>query len=155
MTSEEAVQAVLDWIAQVVPEVAESRYDYLPLEKPLALPDVVAELGNERVAIDDPAFPFSRIQQAQLRVWTIGASFMVNAGESAGEAQAATRELRDMAERLVQGVLADATLGERVQMASPLVGIDYTPAFVQYGGGTRGREMTLELSVGELIQEAE
>ena len=75
-------------------------------------------------------------------------SFMV---DNALTDQAAA-QLRDFEARLLESVLKDATLGGRVPIASPQMEFDFTAPFVEYEDGTKGREMTMTIAVGHLVE---
>ena len=159
MTNEEAIDAVLAFAVAACPPLAGHTYDFVPASKPKGLPDIVAELQSEGVVLEDESFPIARLQQAALRVWRIVLSVMDDASPadaqdpaSVDAAHAASQSrLRGWAEALLEGVMADHTLGGRVQLASPFVEVAYTPPYVEYEDGTRGREMTVTLSVAEMI----
>lgn len=158
MTNEEAIDAVLAFAVAACPELAGHTYDFVPAAKPKGLPDIVAELQSEGVVLEDESFPIARLQQAALRVWRIVLSIMVEATpadtqdpSSVDTAHAAAQsQLRSFGNTLLEGVMADHTLGGRVPLASPYVEIEYTPPYVEYEDGTRGREMTFSISVGAL-----
>jgi hypothetical protein len=152
MTDETITEAVLTWIAEALPEVQGHEYPYLPGGKALGLPDCAAELESREVRRDDPDFPMLAVQQAFLRIRRYSFSFMVDAGESEADAQAADATLHDFADRLEVELLRDLTLGQRVPMASPFVRFDYTPPLVRWEDGTIGRQMLMALAVAELVQ---
>lgn len=145
---------VRDWAQGVLPELTSARH-YLSAEK-TTLPDVMAEVVRKRIVRSEEAFGASAIQQAGVRVFDCELSFMVEkAAEGGLEAdQLETEQLRDFGARLEASLLSDGTLGGRVQMASPLAEFDYSSPFVEWADGTRGRQMVLTLSVGELAPEA-
>jgi hypothetical protein len=94
-------------------------------------------------------FPKAQIEQALLMVYTMQLSFMVDNGDP----QAAARLLRDLSDRLLDAALDDGTLGGRVPFVSPSISFDFSTPYVEYEDGTFGREMTMSLSVGGLVQE--
>lgn len=165
MTKEEAIAAVLEWAQAVAPDVADRGYDYVPASKPKGLPDVVCELQTEAVVREDPDFGalVDTQQVAALRVWDLELSVMAGAkprepaddealddDQLVDEAhQAASKQLRAIAQQLGDALLADETLGGRVQLASPFCIFDFTRPFVEYQDGTRGREMRMALKVAE------
>lgn len=160
MTNTEVVQAVLAWVRDRTG--IESTYDYAPGGKEKPLPDVVAELSTEEVVRNDERFPYSTIQQVWLRAYSIGLSIMVEQGSNSTDpsdqdaAQAAAQtQLRQFGQQIVTGLVEDPTMGGRLGqgVASPLVSIDYTPPFVEYEDGTRGREMTVQLAVADLLED--
>lgn len=153
MEQDIAIQ-IRDWAAATIPELAVSRH-YLSAEK-TELPDAMAEVLQKRIVRGpDERFPFSQLEQAGLRVYDCELSLMVEKSADGGiEAdQAETEQLRDFGARLEASLLADATLGNRVQMASPLAEFDYASPFVEWADGTRGRQMVMTLAVAELVSE--
>lgn len=147
MTSEEIVLGVCSWLMEANPELTHA-YAYAPMMKESALPDVVVELDIVTLEVGDAAFPLRDIQQRFLTRWQMTVSFMVLNEDPSG----AATQLRTFADRCVDEILADSTLRGRVPFVSPFVTFDYTPPFVEYADGTRGREMTMSLSVGELVE---
>jgi hypothetical protein len=148
MTEAQVPQALCDWAAEVLPEL-EATYPEGVTAKG-SLPDLVAELNSTDVEVGVTEFPLSSIQQAMVLVRRLTLSFMVdNTVETTADAQ-----LKDFATRLMTSALLDGTLGGRVPFISRLMTFNYDNPFVEYPDGTRGREMTLNLSVGELVEQA-
>lgn len=142
------VAAVIAWVRDTITEL-EGAYEYVPAGKTQALPDVVGDVGTIEVAVDDQRFPFASIQQRYIAIFSISLSFMVDNGD----AEAAAALLRDMARRLSASLLSTGgTLGGRVPMVSPTFSFDFTRPYVRYEDGTKGREMTMDLAVGELVE---
>ena len=152
MNGNEATAAVEAWIRAVLPELEDRTYPYVPTGKSKALPDAVIDVGREDVVRDDEDFTILRLQQvAAVRIFRMGVSIMVEAGTTDADAGAAQTTLRSFIDRLLSGILQDDTLGARVDQASPFVEVDYTPPFVEYEDGTRGREVTLNFAIGEAL----
>lgn len=147
MSHASVVPAAVDWARAVLPELT-GGYAYVTDQKSQALPDVMGELQDSRVALSDPAFPRLNIQQAAIRVYRLTLSFMVENLDPA----AAAADLRDFADRLGVSLMVDGTLSGRVLAASPLATFDFARPFVEYEDGTRGREMTMNLAVAELVE---
>ena len=148
MTSEEAVQRIVAWLDQVLPELT-TAYDHVPTSKGNGLPDCVVELQRSGVDMGgSDRFRFWDIQQRAIYFCEVEASFMVDNSDT----DAAATQLRNFENRLLMGVMRDPTLGNRVPFASPLVEFDFTGPFVEYEDGTRGREMTMTIAVGDLVE---
>ena len=148
MTSNDATARIVEWARAVLPELT-AAYDHVPLGKTNALPDLVAELRTTGVGMGGTdRFRFWEIQQRAIYFCEFVLSFMVD--NDAPEVAAET--LRDFENRLLMAVVGDPTLGARVPFASPLVEFDFTSPFVEYEDGTRGREMTMTIAVGELVE---
>lgn len=151
MNEQDAAVAVRDWVLATLPELAAARH-YLTAEKS-ELPDVMADVAHKRlVRGPDERFPFAQLQQAGVRVFDCELSLMVESSGGTAD-QAETEQLRDFGARLEASLLSDATLGGRVQMASPLAEFDYSSPFVEWADGTRGRQLVVTLAVGELVPE--
>jgi hypothetical protein len=147
MTATEAVQAVVGWIAEVCS--IDSTYDYLTGEKSKELPDIMGDLDGRRFAFEDQTlFPGFSIQQAGLDIFTVNVSMLVDNGDEG----AAAAELRGYTDLLAVSLRDDVTLSGRVRMASPVVTFDLARPFVEYQDGTVGREMTMQMSVAELVE---
>lgn len=149
MNEGQIVNAVVAWVAEIIPEVAPNTYNHVPTGKVKGLPDVAVDILTNEVKLDDPEFRLISLQQVAVDVRLLALSFMVEAGVDEAGAEAATDLLRTFVDRVKAGLLADHTLGRRVPLASPFMVVDYEPAFVEYADGTRGREVTVQVRVGE------
>lgn len=149
MTEGEVVAAVIAWAEETVEEVAGNTYAYLPAAKIKGLPDCAVEILTMRVTRNDPDFALIDLQQTWIKRRDLAVNFMVAAPAAEADHLAAQEQLRTMVDRLVDALLADHTLGGRVPLASPVVDVDYDPAFIEYQDGTRGREVVVQIAVGE------
>ena len=147
MTSEEVAQAVKEWALETVPAL-NGGYAYLPAQKDQQLPDVVVDVAEVQVARQMAEFPMSQIQQFWIHAFRCEVSFMVGNENP----EAAAQELRAAEALATASLMRDGTLGGRVDFISPYFSFDFTPPFVEYADGTRGREMVMRLSVGEPIE---
>lgn len=147
MDSGAITNGVLAWARETVPELL-GGYSYIPAAKDQALPDVVVELNGLETTLADPRFPFQTIQQRLVWASSIGLSFMVDNTDP----EAAADTLRSWADALSASLLADGTLGGKVPFVSPLFRWDFTRPFVRYPDGTTGREASLAITVGELVE---
>lgn len=149
MNSEVLVQALKTWVEATLPELT-SVYDHVPALKPTGLPDAVVEVSTSGVrdAADTRFRYWGALQQRDVYFVEAAVSFMVDNSDT--EAAAAT--LRRYESTLLASVLQDATLGSRVPFASPFVEFDFTSPFVEYADGTRGREMSMTIAVGDLVE---
>jgi hypothetical protein len=142
MTAEQAVDALLAWVDDTLPDII-GTYDHVPAFKNQSLPDCVCEMLVIESTPESPDFPMNAIEQVHLLIYRCALSFMV---DNATPASAAAT-LRSFADTLGAEVLKDATLGDRVEMASSNFTFDFVPALVQYEDGTRGRELTMNIAV--------
>jgi hypothetical protein len=147
MDQQAVIDGVLTWAREAVPDL-QGGYDYEPSAKTQSLPDIVATLSTVEVVVDDPRFRLTNVQQALITAYGVNLSIMVDNGEP----QAAAQSLRGWCDALAASLLADSTLGGRVPFASPLIIFDYTRPFVRYQDGTKGREVAVEMVVGELVE---
>jgi hypothetical protein len=145
-TTEEICQGVLDWVLALIPELLGGK-PYAIETTDYALPDVLVDCSTSGVTHDASDFPHLEIQQAVVYQWAVELSFLADNADS-GEA---SQFLRTVEARTVSSLLSDGTLGEKVPFVSPFVSYDYTPPFIERPDGTRGREMTMAMLVGELI----
>lgn len=145
-TTHEVCGAVLEWVLEAVPEL-EGGKPYLTETTDYPLPDVLVDCSTAGVTRDVSDFPHLQIEQAVIYQWTIELSVLADNTDSAAAAQF----LRTVETRTIASLLSDGTLGERVPFVSPFVAYDYTPPFIERPDGTRGREMTMAMAVGELV----
>jgi hypothetical protein len=146
MTTSEITAAVVEWARASAPMLA-GGYDYVPASKTEALPDVVVEVQTSAVVPNEPRLPQAGIQQAMVKVHTVGVSVMVDNRDP----QAAADQLREIMDGLSASLLGDGSLGGRIPMTSPQHTIDYTRPFVRYADGTEGREAVATIIVGEPV----
>jgi hypothetical protein len=151
VNEQEVGEAVSAWVQATCPGI-ETGYAYPVSSKLGALPDVVAFVTGKRLGPDHPEFPFAQLDQSWMRVFTLEVSIMVQAD---GDGEAAHGQLQEFGELLEQAIVEDATLGGRVEMASPQIQFDYSTPFVEYQDGTRGRELFINMTVAELAPQPE
>lgn len=143
------LEGVVAWVKDVLPELVGS-YDYLPAGKNANLPDVVAEFDNVELVLggNDNRFPYHQLQNAQVIAYTLTVSLMVDNSDP----ESAAAVLRGFQQRLLADFVDEANLRGNVPFRSPFIRFDYTPPFVEYEDGTRGREMTMTITVGDLVE---
>lgn len=148
MTAEDAPGKLIDWVEAVIPELAHS-YDYVPASKPEGLPDLIVEVARTELERDGAErFGVMNLQQVFLDVYTCNLSIMVSNDDPA----AAALTLRQFRDRLIADARSNPTLRGNVLVASPYMVADFTQPFVEYEDGTRGREMTLTIEVGDPVE---
>lgn len=152
MTNEQIIDALAVWIGTTVPDVAGKVYKAPPASKDLGLPDCIVGLLSEDPDLDDAQFPaLAAIQQVEGYTLRFGLSFMVQVAAGVEGELAADQLVRGYAEAVKRAVRADdAALGAR-ELIGRGPSFDYDPPFVQYQDGTRGREMTCQLAVAQLL----
>jgi hypothetical protein len=151
MNQQVVAEGIVAWVVATCSPAVIGSYAYLPEEKPDPLPDVVVDLLSRKTAVSDPLFPMQQIQQRWLRIWMAEVSIMVDNSDR----EAAAEQLNDYADQLEASAMKDGTLGGRVPFISPYFSFDLSHPFVEWEGGTRGREMTMTLAVGELVEAPE
>ena len=150
MSTAEVAEAIVEWAKELIEDL-QAGYPY-PLAASGALPDVVATVKAIRVIPEDREnFPFAALEQTWLQIFDIEISIMVAQGDEEAEVAEAHETLEGYADTLIGSIVADATLGDRVQMASPRIEIDLGEPFVERPDGTRGRVLFGELHVAELV----
>ena len=149
MTTQDVAEGVTAWILEATG--ISSGYHYMPSQKDANLPDVVVEVIERRMTREDPEFPFSAIQQRWVRLFVVGASIMVDNSDP----ESAADTLYGYSDVMEAALMADGTLGGRVPFVSPYFAFDFSAPFVEYHDGTRGREMNMQMSVGELVEAPE
>lgn len=155
MNEAQVTTAVVTWAADLLG--IETTYDYPAASLTGPLPDLACEVLHKRISTgsaETDRFPFAAIQQAWLRVFDCQLSIMVDAGSTADDERTAHQQLYGYGEAL-EAIMADAELDGNLTegcFASPLIDADYSLPFAQRPQGARGRIMTVDLSVAELIE---
>lgn len=159
MNERQVAEAVEAWINETLPELEKS-YPYVTAGK-ANLPDAMIDVQEKSISRGrgDERFPWGELQQRTLKVFDIQISLMVDRGDVATPEEReeadklGTHQLQDFGDRLETALLGEPTLGDRVQMASPYCSFNYALPFVKYADGTKGRQMTFSMSVGELVDQ--
>lgn len=152
MYEQAAALAVEAWIAEVLDPDLKATYPHVTAAK-ADLPDAQVDLQRKSIGYGrgDERFPWGELQERLLRVFDFQLSFMVEKGDGLTADAEGTAQLRAFGERIEKALLEQPTLGDRVQMASPICEFNYGLPFVEYPDGTRGRQMTMTMSVAELV----
>lgn len=155
MNERQVAEAIRDW-AMALSGIA-TGYAYPVAQKLGSLPDLAAVVTEVRDVPRDDAFPFAALAQSWLRVFDFELTVMVEVAEAsdfeAREAahEAAQQQLQAYGAQIREAIIADATLGGRVPMASPKTRTGYEPPFDPAEDETRGRLLYLFGSVAERI----
>lgn len=148
MDATEAPGKLIAWVEAVIPAI-QSAYDYVPASKPEGLPDLVVEVARTELVRDGAErFGVWNLQQVMIDVFTCNLSIMVDNGDP----QQAAADLRGYRDLLIADARSNPTLRGNVLVASPFMVADFTQPFVEYEDGTRGREMTLTIDIGDLVE---
>lgn len=145
MKTEDVLLAAEAWATEVVPEL--SSYPMAPKDIGKALPLVFSEPQDDRVSVADDDFPIA-YQQTLMRVWTITLRILVDPAE----AWTATQTLAGYVDDLGAALRAPShNLGGRVESVLPTYTADYDPPEVQTNDGTRARQVTMTITIGEQV----
>lgn len=169
MNENECADQLVDWLTDLLgagsslalDEQLKASYPFLPSQKG-PLPDASAEVAQKRIsrgAEETLFFPIQQIQQAVLRVFECQLTFMVEMAATPAMAsdEAEQRLLRTYGGMIEESARADASLGGRLNDAfiSPVMLFDYRLPFAQYQDGTRGRQASVVVAVGEMVPDEE
>jgi hypothetical protein len=148
-TTQEIADAIVEWTRGKIPAL-ETGYAFPADEKTGDLPDVAAEI--QRIKIQRTStenFPAAGVQQVLIRVFQFNLMFLVNPDP----AEEATKQLEEFVDTITTALLEDPSMGELLPNVSlsPVFDSSFTPPFVEFEDGTKGRMATMELVVGELI----
>jgi hypothetical protein len=146
--------AVEAWIVELIPGMDGKTYDYHASQKSHPFPDAAIEVDEVRqgdtprdVGMDDMNGAPQGWEQAVYRSYTIRIVLITDEDPPA----AAEDDLREWGDLIQDSLLFDRTLGGRVQWVNRAARCDFTPPFVEFEDGARGRMMTAEIQVGEAI----
>lgn len=155
MNEGEVTTAVVTWAAALLD--IDTTYDYPAANLTGPLPDLAVEVLHKRItpgSAETERFPFAALQQVWLRVFDCQLSIMVDAGKTAADERAAHYLLYGYGEAL-EAIMGDAELGGGLDdecFASPVIDVDYSLPFAQRPQGARGRILTADISVAQLIE---
>lgn len=153
MTTQQIAAALEAWIVELIPALDGSSYTYHASQKSHPFPDVAIEIDEMRtgdspgdVGMPDGISAPQGWEQVCFRSWTVRMVLMVDEDPPV-DAENLLREYSDLAHN---AVLLDRTLGQRISWVSHLVRSDFTPPFVSFSDGARGRAVTIEMLVGDV-----
>jgi hypothetical protein len=148
LTTEQLAITMEEWVAEVVPGF--SRYEHMPTELAKALPMVIGEVVGDEVREGNRDVPnLGPYQQLLVRTRRVTLLLLVPPEPSWTASQA----LYSAVDLLGAALRRDPTLGGRVKEASKFYEASYTPPELQHADGTRARQATLTVTVGEQVEE--
>lgn len=150
MTTDELTTHVVDWAVSVLPELSGS-YDHATDERYKGLPDIAVEIVSMRVTDirgDGRMAKLQQIQQLRMKQYDLELILVVDPDPP----EQAEAFVKDFADRLVDNLLSNKTLGGRVAWVNDTPRVSYRPPFVEFTDGTRGRIVTLYLQVGQQVE---
>lgn len=147
--TQDIADAIVAWTRSHL-EAIQTGYAFPADTKTGALPDVAAEIQKislQRTNSED--FPVSGIEQVVMRTFDFHLIFLVEPDP----ADVATVQLEGFVDTMTEAILADPSMeGALANVAiAPIFDASFTPPFVEFEDGTRGRIATMELKVGELL----
>jgi hypothetical protein len=151
----ETAEAIAAWLEDTLPALKK----VWPFETSAktVLPDGMVEIQEKSIGLGEEfaqRFPWAQLQQRMLKVFEVQITCMVDANGAPEDPKAAEEtdaELKGYGAALETALLSQPTLGDRVQMASPLCSASYRLPFAQYPDGIRGRQMEFTMWVAELV----
>lgn len=151
----EIADAVAEWLEETLPALKKV-WPFQTSAKTV-LPDGMVEIQDKSIALGEEfvqRFPWGQLQQRMLKVFEIQVTCMVDA-KGAPEDPTSSKETDDVLKgygaAVETALLSQPTLGDRVQMASPLHTANYRLPFAQYPDGIKGRQMEFTMWVAELV----
>lgn len=154
MTTQEVAEAVEEWVVDLISDLEDKTYDYHASKKSKPFPDAAIEVDEMRQGATPGEVGMPEVLGAQngweqviFRSWTVRILLMVDSEPPA----TAEETIRGYADTLVDGLVASRTMGDRVMWTSYSTNVSYTPPFVEYEDGARGRLATVEVTVGEAV----
>jgi hypothetical protein len=147
--TQEIADAIIAWTRSKL-ETIQTGYAFPADIKTGDLPDVAAEIQHISLQRASPEnFPVGGVEQVLLRVYDFHLIFLVEPEP----ADTATKQLEAFVDTMTQQIVADPAMEEALPgiALSILFSASFTPPFVEFEDGTRGRIATMELKVGEVI----
>lgn len=147
--TQEIANAIVEWARANLAEI-ETGYAYPADQKIGDLPDVAAEIQHIRLQrTSTENFPIANVEQVLIRIYEFNLMFLVDPEP----ADAATEQLEEFVDVITEKILADPSMGEILPNTAitPIFDSSFTPPFVEFEDGTRGRMATMELKVGEIV----
>lgn len=145
MTTEDMIAAVEAWAVGVIPDL--SSFDYVPEELFTALPIVLAEVQIDAVQDAEAQLPGrAQYQQTFIRSWAVDVVLLHNPDPP----RDATLALYGYVDALGGALREEVVLAPNVVM-SQFYAANYDPPEVQLNDGTTARQVTMRVTVGEMI----
>lgn len=140
------IQAVESWAVATVPTL--NSYEEAPQELAKALPIVMAELSTTAVALNTLSSLTEQTgyQQTYLRTWSIDLTILSDPFPEWTSSRPLYGYVDALGEALKPGVL----LGEHTVM-SQFYTANFDPPEIEYADGTRARQVTITVTVGQMI----
>lgn len=155
MDERSCAEAVGAWLGAEIPAL--TVYDYPISNSNGPLPDAVVLVREKRVTGEVPdELAELGLEQVWVRLFTVETSIMVGLAEQTeAAADAADATLRGYGATIESRLWADPSLGERVEVCSPELVIDYGTPFARREDGTTGRFSIVTFTVAEAIASPE
>lgn len=145
MSSLDIVTAIEEWVDDAIPDVAQ--FDFPPEELTENLPVVIAEISTDEQLNAEANLPgVGQYQQTLVRAWTVDIIILTNPDPP----QDATHELYGYLDTLSGLLRKWVRLGPNVVL-SQFYSASYDPPEVEFADGTKARQVTVRVTVGETI----
>lgn len=147
--TQEIANAIVVWAREHLAAI-KTGYAFPADQKTGDLPDVAAEIQHIRLQRTSPEnFPAAGIEQVLVRLYEFNLIFLVEPDP----ADTATEQLEEFVDVITAAILADPSMGELLPNTAitPVFDASFSPPFVEFEDGTRGRIATMELKVGEIV----
>lgn len=143
----DVTQELVNWAGDLLPAL-NGKYSFAPEYKDKGLPDVACEIVNVRKSVESPeqGWALEHIEQRSMRIYEAELLFMVPPEPP----QDASNALADFIDTLTESLEAGA-LRDSFSSVSTEYNASFRPPFVEFDDGTRGRQVTLQITVGERI----
>lgn len=145
MTTEDMIGAVEAWAVEVIPAL--SSFDHVPEELFASLPIVLAEVQIDSQQDAESQLPGrAQYQQTFIRSWALDLVLLV----APDPPMEATHTLYGYVDALGQALREEVVLAPNV-VASQFYAANYDPPEVQLNDGTTARQVTMRVTIGEMI----
>lgn len=152
MGTQEIATALAEWCRELIPELQGS-FDHAFGSMDKLLPNVAAEFQSTRTAQEDVEhFPYVQIEQGYIRTHFF--TLMILTDPKADKS--ASQFLASCADKITLSLFSDDSCGDRLTLParmSLVTETSYDPPFVEIDDGTEARLVTIEVYVGDVIQE--
>lgn len=145
MNTEPMIEAVEAWVVATIPGI--SSYTHPPESLLAALPMVLAEVVVDQTQDAEQQLPgMAQYQQTIIRSWAVDMILLVNPDPPAE----ATNILYGYVDAIGQALRQEVVLDDNVLLAQYYLA-NYDPPEVRANDGTVARQVTIRVTVGEMI----
>lgn len=149
MSPDDTAEALVAWAAAKLPALL-GTYDHEPDERTARFPDAMVAFQGIRYLATQPTGAGMQIEQVQQRKTRLYDCHLILTVDPS-DADAASDQLLVFADTLGNDAAKDRTLGNRVAWIAEEFEFSFQPPFVEYDDGTKGRAMTMKLTVADSV----